>query len=86
MASPPSHIQALLPDPSCLKLNSVEHQVDGRVPIAAAAIGSELSQSGPDFSAGLTLKAIWISRSRARLAVTSWPGSPLVLLLPLPVS
>jgi len=40
MASPPSHVQALLPDPSCLKLNSVEHQDDGRVLIAAAAIGS----------------------------------------------
>ncbi len=40
MASPPSHVQALLPDPSCLKLNSVEHQEDGRVLIAAAAIGS----------------------------------------------
>jgi hypothetical protein len=40
MASPPSHVQALLPDPSCLKLNSVEHQADGRVLIVAAAIGS----------------------------------------------
>jgi transposase len=40
MASPPSHVQALLPDPSCLKLNSVEHQDDGRVLIAASAIGS----------------------------------------------
>jgi hypothetical protein len=27
---PPSHVQALLPDPSCLKLNSVEHQAGGR--------------------------------------------------------
>jgi transposase len=40
MASPPSHVQALLPDPSCLKLNSVEHQADGRVMIVATAIGS----------------------------------------------
>src|SRR5580658_1960284 len=40
MASPPSHVQALLPDPSCLKLKSVEHQDGGRVLIAAAAIGS----------------------------------------------
>jgi transposase len=40
MASPPSHVQALLPDPSCLKLNSVEHQAGGRVLIAAAAFGS----------------------------------------------
>ena len=40
MASPPSHVQALLPDPSCLKLNSVEPQVGGRVLIMAAAIGS----------------------------------------------
>ena len=40
MASPPSHVQALLPDPSCLKLNSVEPQADGRVLIVAAAIGS----------------------------------------------
>jgi transposase len=40
MASPPSHVQALLPDPSCLKLNSVEHQDGGRVLIAAAAFGS----------------------------------------------
>jgi transposase len=40
MASPPSHVQTLLPDPSCLKLISVEHQDGGRVLIAAAAIGS----------------------------------------------
>jgi transposase len=40
MASPPSHVQALLPDPSCLKLNSVETQASGRVLIVAAAIGS----------------------------------------------
>jgi transposase len=40
MASPPSHVQALLPDPACLKLNSVEPQADGRVLIVAAAIGS----------------------------------------------
>src|ERR1700674_3792373 len=40
MASPPSRVQALLPDPSCLKLNSVEHQDGGRVLIAAAACGS----------------------------------------------
>jgi transposase len=40
MATPPSHVQALLPDPSCLKLNSVEHQDGGRVLIAAAAFGS----------------------------------------------
>src|SRR5215212_5135057 len=40
MASPPGHVQALLPDPSCLKLNSVEPQAGGRVLIVAAAIGS----------------------------------------------
>jgi zinc-finger of transposase IS204/IS1001/IS1096/IS1165 len=40
MASPPSHVQALLPDPSCLKLKSVEHQDGDRVLIAAAACGS----------------------------------------------
>jgi transposase len=40
MASPPSHVQALLPDPSCLKLSSVEHQAGGRVLISAAAVGS----------------------------------------------
>jgi len=40
MATPPSHVQALLPDPSCLKLNSVEQQDGGRVLIAAAAFGS----------------------------------------------
>src|SRR3954451_6017044 len=40
MASPPSHVQALLPDPTCLKLSSVEPQADGRVLIVAAAIGS----------------------------------------------
>src|ERR1022692_5148646 len=40
MASPPSHVEALLPDPSCLKLNSVEPQEAGRVLIAAAAFGS----------------------------------------------
>jgi transposase len=40
MASPPSHVQALLPDPSCLKLNSVEYQDSGRVLITAAAFSS----------------------------------------------
>jgi transposase len=40
MASPPSHVQALLPDPSCLKLNSVEHQDGDRLLIAATACGS----------------------------------------------
>src|ERR1035437_5607905 len=40
MASPPSHVQALLPDPSCLKLNSVEHQDGGRILIVAAAFGA----------------------------------------------
>src|SRR3984957_13486613 len=40
MASPPSHVRALLPDPSCLKLHSVEPQVGGQVLIVAAAIGS----------------------------------------------
>lgn len=40
MAPPPSHVQSLLPDPSCLKLNSVEHQVGGQVLIVAAAVGS----------------------------------------------
>jgi transposase len=40
MASPPSHVQALLPDTSVLKLNSVKHQDDGEVLIMAAASGS----------------------------------------------
>jgi transposase len=40
MASPPSHVQALLPDPSCLKLNSVQYQDNGRVLITAAAFSS----------------------------------------------
>jgi transposase len=40
MASPSSHVQALLPDPSCLKLNSVEHQDGDRLLIAATASGS----------------------------------------------
>src|ERR1039457_1536917 len=40
MASPPSHVQALLPAPSCLKLNSVEHQDGGRILIVAAAFGA----------------------------------------------
>ena len=40
MASPPSHVQALLPDTSCLKLNSVKHQDDGRILIMAAACSS----------------------------------------------
>src|SRR5271169_1487029 len=40
MASPPSRVQVLLPDSSCLKLNSVEHRDGGRVLIAAAACGS----------------------------------------------
>ena len=39
MASPPSHVQALLPDASCLKLNSVELQDSGRILIMAAASG-----------------------------------------------
>lgn len=40
MPSPPSQVQALLPDPFCLKLNSVEHQDGGRVLIAVAACRS----------------------------------------------
>ena len=40
MASPPSHVQALLPDTSCLKLNSVKHQDGGSVLIMAAASSS----------------------------------------------
>ena len=40
MASPPSHVQALLPDPSCLQLNTVEPQHGGRVLITAAASSS----------------------------------------------
>ena len=40
MASPPSHVQALLPDASCLQLNSVEQQPSGRVLITAAASSS----------------------------------------------
>ena len=40
MASPPSHVQALLPDTSCLKLNSVDHQGSGQVLITAAAFSS----------------------------------------------
>ena len=40
MASPPSHVQSLLPDPSCLQLNSVEQQHGSRVLITAAASSS----------------------------------------------
>ena len=40
MVSPPSHVQALLPDTSVLTLNSVKHQDDGQVLIMAAASGS----------------------------------------------
>ena len=40
MASPPSHVQALLPDPSCLQLNTVEPQHGGRVLITAGASSS----------------------------------------------
>ena len=39
MASPPSHVQALLPDPSCLQLGTVE-QLDGRILIRAVASSS----------------------------------------------
>lgn len=39
MASPPSHVQALLPDPSCLQLGTVE-QRDGRILITAVASSS----------------------------------------------
>lgn len=35
MAPPPNHVQALLPDPCCLQLNSVAPQHDGRVLITA---------------------------------------------------
>ncbi len=40
MVSPPSHVQALLPDPTCLKLNSVQHQDNGQILIMAAASSS----------------------------------------------
>src|ERR1019366_4466618 len=35
MASPPSYVQTLLPDPSCLELNSVEQQDGGQILITA---------------------------------------------------
>jgi transposase len=40
MASPPSHVQALLPDAFCLQLKSVEQQHDGRVLITADGCSS----------------------------------------------
>src|ERR1035437_7989592 len=40
MASLPSHVQALLPGTSCLKLNFVEQQDSGRVLITAGAFAS----------------------------------------------
>jgi transposase len=38
MASPPSYVQTLLPDPSCLELNSVEQQDGGQILITAVAV------------------------------------------------
>ncbi|HEY3416191.1 MAG TPA: ISL3 family transposase, partial [Armatimonadota bacterium] len=43
MASPPSHVQALLPDTSCLKLKSIEQAGNGLVLIRATAFGSAAS-------------------------------------------
>ncbi len=40
MASPPSHVQALLPDPVSLKLKFVQQQDEGRVLIVVGAAGS----------------------------------------------
>lgn len=40
MATPPSHVQALLPDPSCLQLKTVEPQHGRRVLITAAVSSS----------------------------------------------
>jgi hypothetical protein len=40
MASPPSHVQALLPDPVSLKLKFVQNQDEGRVLIVVAGAGS----------------------------------------------
>lgn len=40
MASPPSHVQALLPDTSCLKLKSVKQDVGGPVLILAVTASS----------------------------------------------
>lgn len=40
MASPPSHLQALLPDPSRLQLSSVEQQPGGRVRITVVGTNS----------------------------------------------
>ncbi len=40
MASPPRHVQALLPDTSCLKLKSVNRENGGRILILAAASSS----------------------------------------------
>src|SRR4051794_23626542 len=39
MASPPSHVQALLPDSAALKLTLVQHQDDSRVLINVTAAG-----------------------------------------------
>src|ERR1035441_2312687 len=57
MASPPSHVQALLPDPSCLKLNSVDHQAGGRVLIAAAAFSSVAYCRATDLNGGSYLQS-----------------------------
>src|SRR5277367_4926997 len=76
MASPPSHIQALLPDPSCLKLNSVETQASGRVLIVAAVVGS-VTYCPACHHASHSLH----SRYSRTLRDLPWQGSTVVLRL-----
>jgi hypothetical protein len=76
MASLPSHVQALLPDSSCLKLKSVEHQDAHRVLIAAAACSS-VAYCPACHHASHSLQ----SRYSRALHDLPWQGSPVDLRL-----
>jgi len=76
MVSPPSDVRALLPDPTCLKLNSIEHQDDGHILIMAAASSS--AACCPDCQhASYSLH----SRYSRTLQDLPWQGSTVVLRL-----
>ncbi len=76
MASPPSHVQALLPDTSCLKLKSVEQQDDGRVIIVAAASSSVAYCPGCHNASHSLHSQYW-----RRLRDLPWQGSTVELRL-----
>ncbi len=76
MASPPSHVQALLPDPVALKLTLVQHQDDGSVLINVTVAG--FSARCPECEHP---SSSIHSRYRRALKDLPWQGSSVMICL-----